>query len=77
MNKQMDKLKKLYEEWTSLLNTPICKHEFKGKDMQPRDHEGIVKWPCYKCGKIFTAPYGLKILEKGRCIGSWCLIKNT
>lgn len=48
-----------------------CKHEFKGKEMQPRDAEGIVRWQCHKCKKVFAAEYGLKILENGKCIGEW------
>lgn len=48
-----------------------CKHVFRPCDMQPRDNEGMVTWPCSKCGKVFTEPYGLKILENGTCEGNW------
>ena len=54
-----------------LLGKKLCQHEFKGKDMQARNEQGIVKWPCHKCGKVFEAEYGLKILENGKCIGEW------
>lgn len=55
----------------SFLFQKICKHEFKGKDMQSRNIDGIVKWECHKCRKVFCAEYGLKILENGKCIGKW------
>jgi hypothetical protein len=48
-----------------------CKHEFKGKEMQHRDAEGIVRWQCYKCKKVFAAECGLDILKNGKCIGNW------
>lgn len=49
----------------------FCSHEFKGKDMQFRNKQGIVKWPCYKCSKEFEAENGLDILKHGKCIGEW------
>ncbi len=51
--------------------TPRCSHEFKGKDMHYRNELGIVKWPCYKCGKLFKAECGLDTLNHGKCIGEW------
>lgn len=41
--------------------------------MQPRDENGNVKWRCSKCNKVFTATYGLAILENGTCDGRWDL----
>jgi hypothetical protein len=55
----------------AFFKTRTCKHEFKGKEMQHRDAEGIVRWQCHKCKKVFAAEYGLKILENGKCIGEW------
>ena len=49
----------------------ICSHLFKAADMQSRDSNGIIHWPCSKCNKMFTAAYGLKILENGKCDGKW------
>ena len=49
----------------------FCKHLFYGKDMIPRNDEGIVKWPCSKCGKMFSAENGLEILKNGKMGGSW------
>lgn len=57
--------------WRWLFGSKICKHEFKPKDMQPRNEQGIVKWNCHKCNKMFEAEYGLKILENGKCTGEW------
>lgn len=48
-----------------------CSHEFRGLDMQLRDEQGIVRWPCCKCGKEFKAKSGLEILKHGKCIGEW------
>ena len=48
-----------------------CNHLFRAKDMQTRDENGMVKWNCCKCNKLFVEPYGLKILENGTCDGKW------
>ena len=55
----------------SYLKKKTCEHEFKGKDIQPRDEDGNVSWACCKCGKVFTAECGLDILKNGKCIGEW------
>lgn len=47
----------------------LCSHEFRFRDMQHRDSQGLVRWPCHKCNKLFIAENGLKILTKGKCIG--------
>lgn len=48
-----------------------CKHLFKGKEMQTRDENGMVKWQCCKCKKVFVAECGLDILRHGKCDGVW------
>ena len=63
--------KPVFGEWVSKVKQFFCRHEFKGKDMKPRDENGMVIWPCHKCKKVFTAEYGLRILENGKCIGEW------
>lgn len=52
-----------------------CTHEFSGKDLKQRDGNGVVKWACRKCGKVFTAKCGLDILANGKCIGGWGIIE--
>lgn len=47
----------------------FCSHEFKFRDLKPRNNQGLVRWSCHKCKKQFTAENGLKILNKGKCIG--------
>lgn len=47
----------------------FCSHEFRLRDMKHRDNQGLVKWPCHKCKKLFMAESGLEILHKGKCIG--------
>lgn len=47
----------------------LCRHEFRLRDLKHRDEQGMVRWPCCKCGKEFIAENGLKILNKGKCIG--------
>lgn len=43
----------------------FCSHEvYYDTDMQPRDAEGIVRCPCYKCGKMLAAEYGLNLPAK-------------
>lgn len=27
-----------------------------------------IKWPCWKCHKVFTGPYGLRIAENGKIV---------
>jgi len=39
--------------------------------MQSRDENGIVKWQCCKCKKVFAAECGLDILRHGKCDGVW------
>lgn len=54
-------------------NPKFCYHEFKGKDMMPRNKQGLVFWSCHKCKKEFQAECGLDILTNGKCIGDWKL----
>lgn len=49
----------------------LCRHIFKGSDMQPRNSDGLVIWPCSKCGKVFKEPYGLKMSDHGTITGPW------
>lgn len=46
-----------------------CAHVFRGIDMQPRDSDGLLPWPCSKCGKVFRMEYGL--LAPGEITGPW------
>lgn len=46
-----------------------CKHVFRGVDMAPRNDQGVVKWSCCKCGKVFDLQYGLE--APGRITGPW------
>lgn len=39
-----------------------CSHAiYYDTDMQPRDAKGIVRCPCYKCGKMLEADCGLDL----------------
>ncbi len=53
------------------LQARLCDHHFRGTDLKPRDETGMVRWPCSKCGTVFTAPYGLLISEHGSISGPW------
>lgn len=56
----------------NIIKRPLsCIHEFRGRDIQYRNEQGTVKWPCDKCGKMFEAECGLDILHHGKCIGDW------
>jgi hypothetical protein len=55
-------------EFLSFIKSIICRHKFKIKDMQPRNQEGNVIWPCCKCGKIYIEECGLDVLNHGKCI---------
>ena len=46
-----------------------CRHVFRGPDLQPRDADGMVTWPCSKCGKVHRLEYGL--LAPGEITGPW------
>ena len=50
-----------------------CAHEFYGYDMESRDENGNVHWPCSKCKKLFVAECGLDILRHGKAMGGWGL----
>lgn len=53
------------------LKTAFCSHEFAPIDMQHRNENGVVVWPCCKCNHIFEAECGLDILTNGKCTGDW------
>lgn len=55
------------------LKRRYCAHLFRASDMQPRDENGIVRWECCRCKRVFSATYGLAILENGMCDGRWDL----
>lgn len=65
--KMLSFLKHIY----SLFKEVKCNHFFKASDLQPRDNNGLVKWQCCKCKKIFTENCGLDILKHGKCDGNW------
>lgn len=65
---------KFKKAFIKLFKRSVCrkrKHVFTGKDMGHRNEAGVLKWPCHRCGKVFEAEYGLKILENGTCTGEW------
>lgn len=45
-----------------------CKHLFVYEEMQERDKNGNVHWPCHKCNKVFIEPCGLDIIAHGDVI---------
>lgn len=55
-------------EW---LKRYFCRHLFDPPDMVLRDKNGVVKWKCCKCEKLFVAENGLDILVNGTCTGRW------
>ena len=61
---------RLLSAFFALFKRP-CKHLFRGKEMQTRDENGMVKWQCCKCKKVFVAECGLDILKHGKCDGVW------
>lgn len=66
MTRFINRIKKIFKL------KPRCSHEFKGREIQHRNSEGIVKWACHKCGKEFQAKCGLDIVARhGKCIGEW------
>ena len=55
-----------------LLTLPFkrrCIHEFRGVDLPPRDADGMIRWPCSKCGEVFAMQYGLD--APGHILGPW------
>ena len=43
-----------------------CSHKFDYKDLVGRETpNGNVKWPCWKCGKVFEEYCGLEVLTHG------------
>lgn len=50
-----------------------CNHLFKANEMQPRDKNGMVKWECSRCHKVFVEKCGLDVLQYGDCDGRWDL----
>lgn len=56
---------KWFKQW---FTQAICKHEFLLGQCCDRDEFGYVRWPCFKCGKVYEDTYGLAILRHGKCI---------
>jgi len=46
-----------------------CKHEARLCDLQPRDADGMVTWPCRKCGKVWRGDHGLALPLTWRVVG--------
>jgi hypothetical protein len=42
----------------------FCSHRFDLRDLWPRNETGNVRWPCWKCDKVFKAECGLDILSR-------------
>lgn len=55
----------------ALFRRMLCSHEFDARQMQLRNADGIVKWSCRKCNRVFSAECGLDILPNGKCVGGW------
>jgi hypothetical protein len=39
----------------------LCKHGLYLEDMQFRDAAGVVRCPCFKCGKVLEAECGISL----------------
>lgn len=61
----------IFKTFQIFIKQRFCKHEFYTHDMQPRNENGIVKWHCHKCKRLFQAECGIDILSNGKCIGHW------
>lgn len=59
--------KKLKQWWRDF----SCSHVFDPPEMQTRDENGIVRWPCMKCRHVFSSDCGINILSHGSCTGRW------
>ena len=58
--------KRLLDRFVMRLTQQVCSHEFAIEDLK-KINDGVeprVKWPCYKCKKIFYAHCGLDISPK-------------
>lgn len=55
----------------SKVRQTLCRHQFRGVDLSLRGADGMVRWPCHKCGKTFAAPYGILIQSHGPIGGPW------
>ncbi len=49
----------------------LCSHQFRGVDLGPRNFEGLVSWPCAKCGRVYQEPYGILMGNHGEITGPW------
>lgn len=55
----------------------LCRHQFKGVDLQERNAEGNISWACCKCTKNYEAECGLDIGDHGTITGPWTKTKQN
>lgn len=41
-----------------------CRHAFRLRDLEGRMPDDLVRWPCARCGRVFTEHCGLFVLAK-------------
>ena len=56
------------KQFAKILKQMFCRHRFDLDDLISREttDDGLVHWPCWKCGKMFRAEYGLAIFSNGQ-----------
>ena len=50
------------------LKQRFCKHIFNLNVMGCRNSEGLLRWDCMKCNKVFYFEYGLQAMDNGKII---------
>lgn len=49
----------------------VCRHVFSGAQMGERNEQGILAWPCCRCGQLFHFEYGVQAGRHGVITGPW------
>lgn len=68
--------KRAFNRLVMFFKQRFCRHVFAAPDMQPRNDEGIVVWPCRDCRKVYEFEYGLQALDHGEIVGPWGTVKT-
>lgn len=70
------RVRSLLDRMVSALRIRYCNHVFKGPDLQTRDAEGYVTWPCSKqCGLVWRGTCGID--APGKILGPWGTVNKA
>jgi hypothetical protein len=71
IEKRINTFKRPFDLLVMFFKQRFCSHVFRGPDMGHRNEQGVLAWPCSKCGKVYEFEYGLQAQDHGQILGPW------